>query len=113
MPGWPAGSRPGTARFTAGAEEAAIFLEPTTASQPRMRARHPPRGAANRNTHMKTITKEQFVAVLNAAGITDAQKHRLHAAFEARHPQAHEAFLQWLGIPPAEIQVIREKSRKT
>lgn len=61
---------------------------------------------------MKTITKEQFVAVLNAAGITDAQKHQLHAAFEARHPLAHEAFLQWLGIPPAEIRAIREKSKK-
>lgn len=61
---------------------------------------------------MKNITKEQFVAVLNEAGITDARKHRLHAAFEARHPQAHEAFLQWLGIPAGEIKAIREASRK-
>lgn len=62
---------------------------------------------------MKTITKDQFVAVLNAAGITDDQKHQLHAAFEARHPYAHEAFLQWLGIRPAEIRTIRERSQKT
>jgi hypothetical protein len=61
---------------------------------------------------MKNITKDQFVTVLNDAGITDAQKHRLHAAFEARHPLAHEAFLQWLGIPAAEIRTIREHSRK-
>jgi hypothetical protein len=61
---------------------------------------------------MKTLTKDQFVAVLDAAGITAEQKHQLHAAFEARHPQAHEAFLQWLGIPPAEIRTIREGSRK-
>lgn len=61
---------------------------------------------------MKTITKDQFVSLLNEAGITDAQKHRLHSAFEARHPQAHEAFLQWLGIPPAEIRAIREGARK-
>ncbi len=60
---------------------------------------------------MKHVTKDQFVAVLNEAGITDAQKHRLHAAFEARHPEAHEAFLQWLGIPPGEIEQIRQKSR--
>jgi len=60
---------------------------------------------------MKHINKDQFVAVLNAAGVTDAQKHRLHAAFEARHPQAHEAFLRWLGIPAAEVKAIREKSR--
>ena len=61
---------------------------------------------------MKTITKNQFVALLNEAGITDAQKHQLHAAFEARHPQAHAAFLRWLGLPPAEVRAIRETSRK-
>jgi len=48
---------------------------------------------------------------LNEAGITDAQKHRLHALFEARHPQAHEAFLRWLGLPADAIRTIREKSR--
>ncbi len=69
------------------------------------------RSAANKKSTMKHVTKDQFVAVLNEAGITDAQKHRLHAAFEARHPEAHEAFLQWLGIPPGEIKAIREQSR--
>jgi crotonobetainyl-CoA:carnitine CoA-transferase CaiB-like acyl-CoA transferase len=61
---------------------------------------------------MKTITKDQFVSLLNDAGITDAQKHKLHSAFEARHPRAHEAFLQWLGLPADAIQGIREKARK-
>ncbi len=61
---------------------------------------------------MKTITKDQFVALLDEAGITDEQKHRLHALFETRHPQAHEAFLQWLGIPADTIRAIRENSRK-
>jgi hypothetical protein len=61
---------------------------------------------------MKTITKDQFVALLNEAGITDAQKHRLHALFEARHPQAHEAFLRWLGLRADAIRAIREKSRE-
>lgn len=61
---------------------------------------------------MKTITKDQFVALLNEAGITDAQKHRLHALFEARHPQAHEAFLRWLELPANAIRAIREKSRE-
>ncbi|HUL53344.1 MAG TPA: hypothetical protein VLT83_08050 [Opitutaceae bacterium] len=61
---------------------------------------------------MKTITKDQFVALLDEAGITDAQKHRLHALFEARHPEGHQAFLQWLGIPADTIRAIREKSRQ-
>jgi hypothetical protein len=61
---------------------------------------------------MKTITKDQFVALLNEAGITDEQQHRLHEFFEIRHPQAHEAFLQWLGLPADAIRAIRENSRK-
>ena len=59
---------------------------------------------------MKKITKEQFVALLNDAGVTDAQKQKLHALFEARHPEAHEAFLQWLGVPPDAIRTIRARS---
>ena len=90
-----------------------IFLEPTTASRSRMtRTPRIPRSRPQKIT-MKTITKDQFVAVLNEAGITDAQKQGLHAAFEARHPQAHEAFLHWLGLPPADVRAIREQARKT
>jgi len=59
---------------------------------------------------MKKITQDQFVALLNDAGVTDAQKHQLHALFEARHPEAHEAFLQWLGAPPDAIRTIRAGS---
>lgn len=60
---------------------------------------------------MKTITKQQFVAVLDEAGITDAQKHKLHEVFEARFPDAHENFLSYLGIPATEIAEIRRRSR--
>jgi hypothetical protein len=62
---------------------------------------------------MNTVTKDQFVAILNEAGITDAQKHRLHAVFEARHPDAHESFLQWLSLPAGEVRSIREGARKS
>ncbi len=61
---------------------------------------------------MKNITKEQFVAVLDAAEITAAQKQRLHAEFERRFPEAHEAFLGFLGMAPAEIAEIRQRSRQ-
>lgn len=62
---------------------------------------------------MKTITKDQFVSVLNDAGISDAQKHRLHAAFEKRHPEAHQSFLEYLGIPAEQVVQIRSQSRDT
>ena len=60
---------------------------------------------------MKSITKAQFVAVLDTIGVTDAQKQRLHAELEKRHPQAHQELLEWLGIPAAEITRIREHAR--
>ncbi len=60
---------------------------------------------------MSSITKDQFVAVLNDAGITEEQKHKLHAAFERRQPEAHQAFLEWLGLPAEAVRQIREHSR--
>lgn len=58
-----------------------------------------------------TLTKDQFVAVLEAAGIDSARREQLHREFERRHPAAHEQFLAWLGLPAAEIARIREHSR--
>jgi hypothetical protein len=61
---------------------------------------------------MKTITKDQFVALLDSAGITDEQKHRLHARFEQEHPEAHQGFLEYLDVPAPKIREIRERSRQ-
>jgi hypothetical protein len=61
---------------------------------------------------MKKITKDQFVALLSEAGVSDPQKQRLHALFEQRHPDAHQSFLEFLGVPALTIQEIRERSRK-
>jgi hypothetical protein len=33
--------------------------------------------------------------------------HRWHKLFETHHPAAHQAFLEWLGISPKEIDRIR------
>jgi hypothetical protein len=52
------------------------------------------------------------VAVLDSAGITDEQKKRLHARFEKDHPEAHQGFLEYLGVPAPEIRKIREGSRQ-
>jgi len=61
---------------------------------------------------MKTITKDQFVAMLDEAGVTDAQKQRLHALFERKYPEAHQGFLEYLGVPAVQIREIREHSSK-
>jgi hypothetical protein len=62
---------------------------------------------------MKNITKDQFVALLNEIGVSDSQKQRLHALFEQRHPDAHQSFLEFLGLPSSAIQEIRGSSRKS
>jgi hypothetical protein len=59
---------------------------------------------------MKNITKDQFVALLKEAGVTQAQMKSLHTLFEKRHPEQHETFLANLGISKAEIAEIRKYS---
>jgi hypothetical protein len=62
---------------------------------------------------MKKITKDQFVALLTDAGVSDSQKQRLHALFEQRHPDAHQSFLEFLGLPANAIKEIRDRSSKS
>lgn len=62
---------------------------------------------------MKTdtiISKDAFVQLLKDVGISEVQMTRLHALFEERLPEAHQRFLEALGIPQAEIQKIREQA---
>lgn len=61
---------------------------------------------------MKNVTKNQFVALLEDAGVSAAQRQKLHALFERRHPEAHQGFLEFLGVPAAEVLAIRERSRQ-
>ncbi len=60
---------------------------------------------------MASITKAEFVSLLDAAEITERQRAALHAHFEKRHPEAHGAFLTWLGLDAHEVRKIREASR--
>lgn len=58
------------------------------------------------------MTKDNFVAVLRAAGITEEQMHKLHVEFEKADPAGHQSFLEFLSIPPAEVASIRAWSAK-
>ncbi len=58
------------------------------------------------------VTKDKWVAVMRAAGFTDDDMHRWHAQFEETAPREHQEFLEFLHIPPEEVQSIREWSRK-
>jgi len=58
------------------------------------------------------VTKEKWVEVMRAAGFTDGDMHRWHAQFEKSAPREHQEFLEFLHIPPEEVQSIRDWSRK-
>ena len=58
----------------------------------------------------KRMTKQKWVGLFEAAGIDEVARRRWHAQFESREPEGHQAFLEWLGIPAAEIAQIRAHS---
>jgi hypothetical protein len=58
-----------------------------------------------------SMNVREWVALFEAAGVDAKTRDRWHHLFEARAPEAHQSFLEWLGAPPKEIERIRESSR--
>lgn len=57
------------------------------------------------------LNKERWVEIMRAAGLSDQDMHNWHIQFERMEPEAHQEFLESLGIIAAEIEKIREWSR--
>jgi DNA-binding transcriptional MerR regulator len=57
------------------------------------------------------ITKEKWVGIMKGSGFTSEQMNGWHAEFERSAPEEHQEFLEFLHIPAAEIQAIRQQSR--
>jgi DNA-binding transcriptional MerR regulator len=60
---------------------------------------------------LKVITKDKWVSIMRASGFNEADMKRWHAEFEKSAPEEHQEFLEFLHIPPADIERIREWSR--
>jgi DNA-binding transcriptional MerR regulator len=58
------------------------------------------------------MTKDKWVAILRAAGMTEEDMRRWHKEFEKQAPEDHQEFLEYLKIPAEEISHIREWSRE-
>ena len=58
------------------------------------------------------MTKDKWVAIMEASGFTEADRNRWHAEFERSAPQDHQQFLEFLHISQDEISLIRESSRR-
>lgn len=60
---------------------------------------------------MSQLNVEQWKEMFREIGLTETDMLKWHRLFEAKHPQAHQTFLEWLGIDAATISLIREKSK--
>ena len=66
----------------------------------------------NQKTGDKTPAMEDvFVKILRNSGLNDANLEKLHIEFEKSFPEEHQVFLEFLGIPPDEIKLIREHAK--
>ena len=61
---------------------------------------------------VSNMTREQWIEVFQASGLDDAAMDRWHREFEKMSPEAHQDFLESLGIAPQEIAQIRAFSRR-
>ena len=59
----------------------------------------------------KHVSKEEWVAMYEEIGLDAAKRMQWHKLFETRHPDGHQGFLEWLGIPAKEIARIRAQCR--
>jgi DNA-binding transcriptional MerR regulator len=59
----------------------------------------------------RAMTKEKWVAMLRASGMSDAEMMEWHRAFERLTPAAHQDFLESLGLGATEIRRIRRHSK--
>ncbi len=64
-------------------------------------------------TKGKIMTKDKWVSIMTAAGLSENDMQRWHVEFERSAPQDHQQFLEFLHIPPQEIQSIRAWSAQT
>ena len=56
------------------------------------------------------VTVDQWVEMFRAIGLDEARMRQWHEEFERRHPDAHQAFLEWLQLPAERITDIRRAS---
>ena len=61
--------------------------------------------------HSRVVTKEVWVSLLQAAGLDQAGMQNWHIEFERMSPEAHQDFLESIGIDKNEINAIRKWSK--
>ncbi len=57
------------------------------------------------------MNKERWIKLLQNSGLDEAARNKWHAEFERLAPEAHQDFLESLGITAAETALIRKQSQ--
>jgi hypothetical protein len=66
----------------------------------------------NKIMHMnKQVTVDEWTAMFREIGLVHAKMEQWHKVFETRHPTGHQSFLEWLGLPPKDVERIRTASK--
>jgi DNA-binding transcriptional MerR regulator len=60
---------------------------------------------------IRIMDKESWIKLLETAGLDRSARDKWHAEFERLAPDAHQDFLESLGIPANEVALIRKWSR--
>ena len=55
----------------------------------------------------EVMNKEKWVLLFSEIGLDEATMTQWHREFEARYPEGHQSFLEWLNIEASEIPQIR------
>ena len=58
------------------------------------------------------MSRETWTELLRASGFGDEDMRRWHRDFERLEPRRHQRFLEFLGIPAAEVRTIRQWARR-
>lgn len=56
---------------------------------------------------MSEFGVDQWVELFGEVGLDQAKRRQWHHLFEQRHPEAHQSFLEWLGLDEARIEEVR------
>ena len=57
------------------------------------------------------MTVEQWKEVFRDTGLSDNDMEKWHQCFERKFPDAHQQFLEWLGLETSRIEKIRQAGK--
>lgn len=55
--------------------------------------------------------KKEWVELFRETGLDETMMEKWHRLFEARYPENHQSFLQWLKLPAKDVADIRQRFR--